>query len=27
MCLPYDEGSWRAYDGRGRRMQLPVVDL
>ncbi len=26
-CLPYDEGSWRAYDGRGRRMQLPVVEL
>ncbi|HPR98326.1 MAG TPA: Mov34/MPN/PAD-1 family protein [Methanomassiliicoccales archaeon] len=26
-CLPYDEGSWRAYDGQGRRMQLPVVEL
>lgn len=26
-CLPYDEGSWRAYDGRGRPMQLPIVDL
>ncbi len=26
-CLPYDEGSWRAYDGQGNRMQLPVVDL
>lgn len=26
-CLPYDEGCWRAYDGRGRRMQLPVVEL
>lgn len=26
-CLPFDEGSWSAYDGRGRRMQLPVVEL
>lgn len=26
-CQPFDEGSWRAYDGRGRRMQLPVVEL
>jgi len=26
-CLPYDEGSWRAYDGLGRPRQLPVVEL
>ena len=26
-CLPYDEGSWRAYDGRGARRELPVVDI
>jgi len=26
-CLPYNEGSWRAYDGLGRRMGLPVVEL
>lgn len=26
-CQPFDEDSWRAYDGRGRRTELPVVDL
>ncbi|HOO04182.1 MAG TPA: Mov34/MPN/PAD-1 family protein [Methanomassiliicoccales archaeon] len=26
-CMPFDEGSWRAYDGAGRPLRLPVVDL
>jgi len=26
-CLPFNEGSWRAYDARGRRLELPLVDL
>lgn len=26
-CLPFDEGSWRAYDARGRRVHLPILDL
>jgi proteasome lid subunit RPN8/RPN11 len=26
-CFPFDEGSWRAYDHQGRRIELPVVDL
>ena len=26
-CLPYDERSWKAYDARGERLQLPVVEL
>ena len=26
-CLPFDERSWRAYDARGRHMELPLTDL
>ncbi len=25
-CLPFDETSWRAYNLRGERIQLPVLD-
>ncbi|MCG7845250.1 MAG: Mov34/MPN/PAD-1 family protein [Methanomassiliicoccales archaeon] len=26
-CLPFDEGSWKAYDHQGQGIELPVVDL
>jgi proteasome lid subunit RPN8/RPN11 len=26
-ALPYDERSWKAYDGAGRRRELEIVDL
>ena len=26
-CLPYDEGSWQAYDHQGKKIKLPLVDL
>lgn len=26
MCLPYDMGSWKAYDMQGKSIQLDVVD-